>query len=155
MTVDLGMKKASGVSLREITADTVRAICNLKVSKEQEQFVASNSVSIAQAYFSDEAWFRAIYANDKPVGFVMLYDDPKNGTYFLWRLMIDAGYQGRGYGRHALELLVDYVKTRPNAKELRTSHAKGDGNPGGFYKKVGFEYTGEKEDNELVMRLEL
>jgi diamine N-acetyltransferase len=62
------------VTLREIDADTVRAICALRVTPAQEQQVAHNAVSIAQAHFEPAAWFRAVYANDEPVGFAMLYD---------------------------------------------------------------------------------
>ena len=113
------------ISLREITQETVNAILNLRVAKAQEQFVASNAVSIAQAHFSQEAWFRAIYADETPVGFLMLSDQPDKGEYFLWRFMVDAQHQGKGYGNRALELLIDYVKTRPNAKELSLSHVPG------------------------------
>lgn len=40
---------------RTVTSDTVRVICNLRASKNQEQFVAPNAVSIAEAYFTKEA----------------------------------------------------------------------------------------------------
>ena len=110
------------VSLREITQEIVNSILNLRVAKGQEQFVASNAVSIAEAHFSAEAWFRAIYADEMPVGFLMLSDQPDKGEYFLWRFMVDAQHQGKGYGRRALELMIDHVKTRPNAKELFLSH---------------------------------
>lgn len=69
--------KDARVALRKITARTVRTICNLTVSDEQKNFVAPNAVSIAQAYFSKAAWFRAIYADETPVGFVMLAENPK------------------------------------------------------------------------------
>ena len=36
-----------------------------------------------------------------------------------------------------------------------TSHVPGESGPAGFYQKFGFEYTGDREDGELVMRLEL
>ena len=48
------------VELREVTAETVRAICRLTVAAGQDQFVAPNAVSIAEAYFHPTAWFRAI-----------------------------------------------------------------------------------------------
>lgn len=143
------------VSLREITQETVNSILNLRVTKEQEQFVASNAVSIAQAHFSEDAWFRAIYADETPVGFLMLSDQPDKGAYYLWRFMIDAQHQGKGYGRCALELLIDHVKTRPNAKELFLSHVPGPGSPENFYLKLGFEHTGEQTGEELVMKLTL
>ena len=79
-------------------------------AKEQEQFVAPNSVSIAQAYFARErAWFRAIYADETPVGFLMLEDNPYKSEYFLWRLMIDGRFQRMGFGRRALALLIAHV----------------------------------------------
>ncbi|HUU46586.1 MAG TPA: GNAT family N-acetyltransferase [Acidobacteriota bacterium] len=143
------------ITLRKITRETLQAILDLHVSRRQEQFVASNAKSIAQAYFHEEAWFRAIYADDTPVGFVMLFEIPEKAQYWLWRFMIDVRYQGKGYGRRALELLIAHVKTRPNAKLLYLSHRWGEGDPGGFYRKMGFVYTGDHEDGELRMKLDL
>ncbi len=141
------------VSLREVTKETLRDITGLKVSPDQERLVATNAESIAEAYFSpDIAWFRAIYADDAPVGFVMLEDNAAKEHYYLWRFMIDARYQKRGIGQRALELLFGYVKTRPGARVLYTSCVPGEGSPGPFYEKMGFVYTGEEDDGELVMR---
>ena len=146
---------ASEVTLREITAETVRTICGLSVTEEQRQFVASNSLSIAQAYFDKFAWFRAIYADETTVGFIMLSDNTEEPEYFLWRLMVDQDYQGMGFGRRALEILIDYVKTRPNATELITSIHVAEGSPQDFYEKMGFKLTGEREEDEALMRLPL
>ena len=146
----------AAVSLREITQEMLRPFLNMKVAESQNNMVAPNAVSIAQAHFEKYAWFRGIYAGETPVGFVMLYDNADKPEYFLWRLMIAEDHQGGGYGRKAVELLVNYVKTRPNATELLVSHVKDvPGNPGPFYEKIGFEYTGEEEEGELVMRLRL
>jgi len=149
------------VGLREVTRDTVRTICDLKVSKEQEQFVASNSISIAEAHFSNEAWFRAVYVGETPVGFVMLAkvsreERERLGTHFLWRFMIDERYQGRGYGRIALESVIQHLKEESNANALHTSCREGKGSPKGFYKKMGFKETGEKLDNgERIMKFKI
>ena len=145
------------VSLREITAETVREICNLSntLTPPRKFMVAPNAVSIAQAHFSEHAWFRAIYAGDTPVGFLMLYDDPQEAEYFLWRLMIAGQHHGKGFGRQAIGLLVDYVKTRPNATVLETSCGQGPGSPEGFYRKLGFERTGETYGKEIGLSLAL
>jgi len=145
------------VSLREITEDTVVPIIKLSgtLPDDQQKMVAENAVSIAQAHFSDKAWFRAIYADETPVGFVMLYDNPGKGEYFLWRLMIAEPHQKMGFGKRAIGLLADYVKTRPNAESLGASYVPMDGGPEGFYKKLGFEPTGEVEHGEVVVRLDL
>jgi diamine N-acetyltransferase len=143
------------VHLREVTQETLYAILSLHVSDEQRQFVATNASSIAEAHYFPEAWFRAIYAGDTPVGFVMLSVKPETAEYYLWRYMIDARYQGRGYGREALRQIIEYVKTLPNARVLTLSYHKAEGSPEGFYRKLGFEPTGEMMDDEYVMRLEL
>jgi diamine N-acetyltransferase len=149
-------ESGSEVSLRQITKETLRDITRLKVSPDQERLVATNAESIAEAYFSpDTAWFRAIYAGDAPVGFVMLEENAAEEHYYLWRFMIDARYQRKGIGRRALELLFEHVKTRPGARALYTSCVPGAGSPGPFYEKMGFVYTGEKDGEELVMRREL
>lgn len=145
----------ANVSLRRITAKTVRTICNLSVSDSQRKFVAPNAVSIAQAYFCKNAWFRAVYADGTPVGFVMLHENPKGGAYYLWRLMIDAKYQGRGYGGKALELVIKHVKRRPKAKTLTLSVVRAEGGPEVFYKMFGFDFTGKIEEGEHVMKLKL
>jgi diamine N-acetyltransferase len=143
------------VSLRPITDDNLRAILRLKVAPEQEKFVAPNPVSLAQAHFNKYAWYRAIYAGETPVGFMMLYDDPVQPQYFLWRLMVDARYQGHGFAWRAVQQLIDYVRTRPGATELLVSHGQGEGSPAWFYSRLGFTYTGEEDDGELIMRLPL
>jgi diamine N-acetyltransferase len=148
------------VSFREITKQTVRAICRLEVAPEQRGFVAPNAVSIAEAHFSPNAWFRAIYAGEEPVGFVMLSDDRGDDTrepeYYLWRFMIAAEHQGKGYGRRALELLVDHVRGLPRATTLLCSCVPAaEGGPEPFYLGFGFEPTGEVDHGEMVLRLVL
>jgi diamine N-acetyltransferase len=142
------------IQIREITKENFKLILRLKVSPTQERFVASNAISIAEAHFYPEnAWYRAIYQAETPVGFLMLDDQPEKSLYFLWRLMIDASHQGKGYGREAIKLLVQYVSTRPNATALYVSYVPGEGGPAPFYEKLGFVPTGEIEEGEMVAKL--
>jgi diamine N-acetyltransferase len=144
------------VSLREVTADTVRAICRLAVKPGQEGFVAPNPVSIAQAHFTPWAWFRAIYTDETPVGFVMLERSNETHEYGLWRYMIAGEHQGRGYGRRGLELVIEDIKSvDPEATELFTSWVPGDEGPEGFYLGFGFVPTGDVDEGEIVARLRI
>lgn len=143
------------VTLRPVTAQTVRAICALEPAPDQRHFVAPNAVSIAQAYFTPSAWFRAIYAGEEPVGFIMLDLDTSKPEYSVWRFMIAAGHQGRGYGAAALRLAIETIRTQPGAREVLLSYVPGPGSPEGFYRKLGFEPTGQVDDGEIVMRLRL
>ncbi|MEM7244038.1 MAG: GNAT family N-acetyltransferase [Acidobacteriota bacterium] len=149
------------VTLREITADTVVSIIKLTVAESQKGYVASNSVSLAQALFQEEAWYRAVYLDDEPVGFVMLEDDslasepPDEPGVYLWRFMIDEKFQGRGIGKAALELVIEHVRTNRTAPKLTLSYVPGPGEPADFYRGFGFEPTGEVDEGEIVMALEI
>ena len=147
------------VELRAVTRDTVRAVCKLDAGDAGRQ-VAPNAVSIAEAHFSPEAWFRAAYADDRLIGFVMLYDHtlseaPEECEFFLWRLMVDREQQGKGYGRSIVERLVEHVRTRPGAERLLVSHVKQADRLARFYASLGFVYTGREEEGELEMSLVL
>jgi diamine N-acetyltransferase len=135
------------VTLREITRENIIAVLGLSVAPEQKSvYPRSNGYSIAEGHYptdDDPVWMRVIYADETPVGFLMTSEAPDRGEYFLWRLMVDAEHQRRGYGSRAVKLLIERIKASGNARKLLTSHLKGDGNAGGFYEKLGFAYTGE------------
>lgn len=141
------------VELREVIGETVRAVCLLHVAPDQRGFVAPNAVSFAEAMFEPKAWFRAVVADDVPVGFVMLSIDRDKPEVYLWRFMIDQRYQGRGYGRAAIEEVVEHARTVPGATELLVSWVPADGGPEPFYRGLGFEPTGELDGDEVVARL--
>ena len=143
------------VELREVTARNVRAVCRLQVAESQQGFVAPNAISLAQASVEPKAWLRAIYADGRPVGLALLSVEPKRGRYFLWRFMIDTGFQGRGYGRSAIKLLADHVRSLPRATELLVSWVPEDGGPGPFYESLGFTQTGKTYGSEVEARLAL
>ncbi|MFI1162826.1 GNAT family N-acetyltransferase [Streptomyces sp. NPDC020801] len=150
--------KSPGVHLREITDDNRDAVRALRVRSDQKQFVASVSYSLKEAAKNPEAnpWYRAVYRGDEPVGFVMLSWKPQagpfKGRHFLWRLLVDKRYQSRGIGREALTQIAALVRA-DGATELLTSYEPGDGEPWPFYRKFGFEPTGEFDDGEIVLRL--
>jgi diamine N-acetyltransferase len=134
----------------------------LKVRPSQERFVGSVVASLNDAVQIPEAepWYRAVYDGDVPVGFVMLsWNVPPGrpgilGPYYLWRLLIDARHQGRGYGTAVLNHVVQLVRA-DGATELLTSHHPAEDGPGPFYRKYGFVPTGEIDNGEPVLRLSL
>jgi diamine N-acetyltransferase len=156
---------AGGVHLREITPGNRAQVEALTVSEVQSTFVGSVTDSLLEAAETPDArpWFRAVYDGDEPVGFVMLSDgitvvNPEFlGPYYLWRLLIDQRYQGRGYGSEALRLAVGYLRTRADARVLITSVAPGpdSDSPLGFYLRQGFRLTGEVHQGERVLELDL
>jgi diamine N-acetyltransferase len=158
-----GLPATPVVSLREITGDNRAAVEALAVTDEQDFFVAgvTQSLQDAEDYPDAKPWYRAVYAGDEPVGFVMIsdgitVDDPTYvGPYYLWRLLIDRRFQGRGYGTAALDLIVEHVRMRPDARTLLTSHVVGPGSPVTFYKQYGFRLTGQAHEGEPILELDL
>ena len=133
----------------------MRDILRLETSEAQRSFVAPNSWSLSEALFAPEAWYRAIYAGDRPVGFVMVSDKPEEAEYFIWRFMIGKDEQRRGFGSRALELVIEDFARRREAREILTSCVPGEGSPQPFYEQHGFVPTGEVEDGEVVLKRSL
>lgn len=153
--------KPALVHLREITDENRDIVRALRVGPGQERFVASVAESLDEAAVTPEGnpWYRAIYAGEEPVGFVMLSWDVTPapgilGPWFLWRLLIDERHQRRGFGRAALERIVDLVRAE-GATELLTSYEPGDGEPWPFYERFGFRPTGAIAQGEIVIALDL
>ena len=146
---------ADALSLREITKETVRSILALEVAKDQKDLVGDNGNSLAQALFEEKAWYRGIYAADEPVGFMMLSIDREKPEFYLWRFMIDASHQKKGYGKRSMELLIEEVRAQPEAKELTLHVMDLPHSAVPFYEALGFQLTGEKDEDELVMSLPL
>jgi diamine N-acetyltransferase len=149
------------VSLRPVTAENRAEVEALRVSPEQEQFVAGVAESLLEAV--EEPGGRAIpwgiYDGDTPVGFAMIADETDGPPYieqYLWRLLIDRRYQRRGFGTAALDLIVEYFQGRPGVRAIWTSAGDGEGSPLAFYEKYGFVQTGDRVfDNEIFLRLDL
>lgn len=148
----------SSVRLDPLTNDNLATVFDLRVAPGQENFVATNPWSLAQALVEYHvAWPRAIVAAEEVVGFLMLEIDPEEPdgrSFYLWRLMIGADHQRRGHGRLALDLAVEEVRRRAGT-DLYTSWVPEEGGPEPFYLRYGFEPTGEIDDGEVVARLEL
>lgn len=151
------------VTLREITSANRADVEAIEVSAAQSQFVTGVAESLVEAATTPDArpWYRAVYADDEPVGFVMLSDgitvqNPDYlGPYYLWRLLVDQRRQGQGYGSAALWLAVEHLRTRPDAHVLITSCGLGPGSPLDFYLGQGFRSTGQMHQGEMVLELDL
>ena len=147
------------VSLRPLTAANRQAVEALRVSPSQERFVSGVAESLQQAAEHPGACARywAVYAEDTPVGFVMIADEvgsPDYIAHFLWKLFIDERHQRRGFGTAALDLIVDYFRNR-SVDTMWTSVGEGDGSPVTFYERYGFKRTGDFHGDEILLRLEI
>jgi diamine N-acetyltransferase len=149
------------IALRPIDDSNREAVEALGVSPGQQRFVSNAADSIREAAGQPHgrALYWAVYADETPVGFVMISDDVGGPGYFpqyLWKLFIDERYQGRGYGTATLDLIAEYFRRRPKVEIMRTSCGQGEGGPLGFYERYGFQQTGEIVfDNEILLQYTL
>ena len=173
------------IHLEKVTEDNVEAIVDLNVSKEQRKYVASNTWSLIDAYLSlaegKPVFPFGIYNGKTLVRFIMIsYDNDWSGYerdawlnsenyrfykdkyyYYVWRFMIDKRFQGRGYGREALRLALEFTRTFPCGKAEYCVLSYGPTNEPSkrFYSSFGFEELNEPgyydDDDEIsaVMKL--
>ena len=162
--------------LRLVKVDTKNfdSLIDLTVNKEQESFVADNCYSIAEAYAANAEGRVAlpfgIYDGEVPVGFLMIGYDcrtcwtnevpefAKNG-YEIWRFMIDKKFQGKGYGREAMQLALDHIRTFPcgESEWCWLSYAPQNEAARNLYLSFGFEEKPEyyEEGDEMPAALKL
>jgi diamine N-acetyltransferase len=143
------------VTLRPLTRDNLFAVLRLKLHPGQEEFVADNAVSIANAYVEPTFVPLGVYAGDELVGFAMYGQHPDTGAWWVIRLMIDRAHQGKGYGRAAMEAVIEMMAERVGCEEIVTSFNPSNAVAAGLYASLGFRPTGEIEDDEPLVRLRL
>ena len=145
------------LSLVEIDRHNYLSILDLSVSEEQRSFVASNTYSLAQAFVQPECVPLALYAENKPVGFAMYCIDESDREYWIYRLMIDQRHQGRGYGRAAMLLLIDRIRSEMDEQRHRIfiSFEPENEVAKSLYESLGFVPDGRVEYGEIVYRLEV
>ena len=157
--------------LEELNDDNIWDVVDLKVFRAQKPFVADNSCSIVQAYAVRNTPCKVfpcgIFQGKKPVGFVMIAYNVAaafNGgpevyrdNYYIWRFMIDKRYQGRGYGREAMQLALDFIRTWPcgQAEYCSLSYEPENEVAAKLYRSFGFEETGDVDGGEVVALLKL
>jgi len=157
--------------LEKVNGKNVWDVLKLSVEDSQRDFVASNDVSIIEAYTAitsnGYAFPFCIYDDNTLVGFVMIgydkddyWDDAPeiaSSNYNLWRLMIDKKYQKNGYGRKAIELALEFIKSFPCGKAEYCWLSYEPENVVGkeLYASFGFVETGDMDGEELIAVLQL
>lgn len=129
-------------------------LSKLKVKKEQQQFSFPIMMAMARGVFLNNFKSFAIIANDNIIGFISFadyFDDSSNdilGTK-IYDFFIDKNYQGKGYGRKALLLAIDRIKSYKNDIYISVHNTNIPAIK--LYEKVGFEHWKEK-DGSLTLK---
>lgn len=159
------------IRLVPVTPENRDAILALEVAAHQRGFVADNARSLAEAQLAKDhggqAFPLGIYDDDTPVGFLMIgygVDDAWTDapviaydTYNIWRLMIDRRCQHRGYGKAAMQLALDFIRTFPcgKADQVWLSYEPENDVARRLYHAFGFRETGAMDGDEVIAALML
>ena len=131
------------IEFREIGLENLDEVIELRVRKEQDGLVADNLYSIAQAGLSAMAWCRGVYLDGKAVGFFYVREKDEGRRVYLCRFMVDQRWQGQGLGRRIMRQLLDDLFSSPLVEMVDLAVSREEGGAEEFYKKCGFEPTGE------------
>ena len=159
------------LKLKKINRKNVGEILKLELFDNQKSFVAPNNISIIEAYIAitenNDVFTFGIYKDDTPIGFLMIGFDVNSDdegapriakdNYNIWRLMIDKKFQGKGFGKKAMNLALEFVNTFPcgTAQYCWLSYESDNDIARQLYQSVGFVETDEKDGEEIVAILKL
>ncbi len=142
------------IHLKDVNDSNWRECTDLNSAVEEKGLLCSNAYAIAEWKFETDSIFKAIYSGGELVGMLAyhLYDGDLGNFYWLYFLMIDKKYQGKGYGGAAVKLVVKEVH-QLGASEIRTMYVPGNVRAGKFYEKLGFKEIGTLNGGDIFLRL--
>lgn len=141
--------------LETITKDNWLKAISLRVREDQVNFVASNTVSLAQLNFLENFHAKGVYLSEEMIGFALYGIDEDNHEYWIYRMMIDQTHQGKGYGKEAIQLVIDDIRAMKGEhhQTITLSYEPENEYAKRIYEKMGFkEIEGFVIEGEQVAR---
>ncbi|MFC7371675.1 GNAT family N-acetyltransferase [Fictibacillus iocasae] len=140
------------VTLTEINADNWYECCQLQLTKEQEAYMEPNAVSIAQSKFQPSLKAYAIYHYKQMAGFLMFNSEPEElGGHWVYRIMIDQAFQGKGIGKQATSLMIAEMEKLPGVKNIVVGYHPDNMGAHRLYKSLGFVDHGDRFGKEMAV----
>jgi len=140
------------VEIVELNEDNWYDCCELEVSKEQQEYIEPNAISIAQSIFELTLKPYAIYAEGKVAGFLMYnsVQEELNG-YWVYRIMVDKKFQGKGIGKAATKLMISEMAKTLNAKKIIVGYHPKNLGAHNLYSSLGFIDNGDRFGKEMAV----
>ena len=140
------------VKIEELNAENWYDCCGLKVEPSQSKYIESNAVSIAQSKFEPTLKPYAIYFEEKVVGFLMYnsVQEELEGNW-IYRIMVDKDYQGKGIGKAATKLMMSEMAKQPNIKKLVVGYHPENKGAHNLYASLGFIDYGDRFGKEMAV----
>jgi diamine N-acetyltransferase len=143
------------VSLRPVDSENWRDVAHLQVTQPQREFVAEPCYYLALCCYGNTWRPLAICLGQRVIGFMMWAVDPADDSCWLGGIVIDQSYQGKGYGRQAVQEAISMLAMEYGRKNFALSYQPANLIAKRLYNSLGFVETDEWEDDEIVARLSL
>jgi diamine N-acetyltransferase len=140
------------ISLEDVTSANYEEVCDLDVTKAQQEYVACNMWSLVEAHYNSGYTCKAIYQNNEPVGFFMWVQETPTKVS-IWRFMVDEHHQNKGIGRQALTMAIAEIKTTSKLEQIEICYNPKNPVAKDFYSSFGFEEVGLDEDEEDMLAI--
>ncbi|RDU37159.1 GNAT family N-acetyltransferase [Neobacillus piezotolerans] len=138
------------VRIVELNSENWYDCCKLEVSIEQKEFLEPNAISIAQSKFEPTLRPYAIYSGEKVVGFLMYNSvEEELDAYWVYRIMVDKEFQGKGIGKAATKLMISEMAKLPNAKKIVVGYHPENLGAHNLYLSLGFIDHGDRFGKEM------
>jgi diamine N-acetyltransferase len=142
----------SKVKLVEVNAENWYECCELEVSKDQADYIEPNAISIAQTKFESTLKPYAIYFEDQVVGFLMFNSVKEElDGFWIYRIMVDKNFQGKGIGKAAAELMISEMAKLPNAGKIVVGYQPENKGAHYLYSSLGFIDNGDRFGKEMAV----
>jgi len=136
----------------EVTANNWRSVAALDVATEQQQFIESNAFSLAESLYEENGTSVGLYDGETLVGYAMYgWYSKKDDSVWLDRFMIDYHFQGNGYAKRFLHLLIQYLQQKFQCKKIYLSLHPENKLAMKLYESFGFHLTGDIDDEGPVV----
>lgn len=112
MQAGMEVSNRDGLHIRKASGENWRSIAALSVSGKQQSYIESNAYSLAESVFEPNWCSVGLYDGETLVGFAMYGTGPEQKEVWLDRFMIDSRFQGQGYARRFLPVLIGCIKNQ-------------------------------------------
>lgn len=150
--------EAMGVlKIKAVDETNFMAVVQLEMTPAQKEakWLSDNVLSLAQCWLyreNNDSFPKAIYADDEVVGFVLLEIEPEGETILIWRIMIGQQFQGKGYGRAAVQAVIAEAAKEYPTRTVIADYVEGNQPMKQLLTNIGFKAVGYNEAHkEYIM----
>ncbi|WP_409298515.1 GNAT family N-acetyltransferase [Peribacillus sp. SCS-26] len=140
------------VRIEELSGENWYECCSLELFDDQKEYMEPNAVSIAQSKFEPTLKPYAIYFDDKITGFLMFNSVMEElQGHWVYRIMIDKAFQGKGIGKAATELMIAEMSKLPHVKKIIVGYHPENMAAHHLYSQLGFTDEGHRFGKEMAV----